>query len=55
MRFCFSLDEATKQVMDLEREVLIKLGMRDTPLSLSIVGFSFITREVPTVPFCPCA
>lgn len=31
MRFCFSLDEATKQVIDLEREVLIKLGMRDTP------------------------
>lgn len=27
MRFCFSLDEATKQVIDLEREVLIKLGM----------------------------
>lgn len=32
MRFCFSLDEATKQVIDLEREVLIRLGMRDTPL-----------------------
>lgn len=31
MRFCFSLDEATKQVIDLEREVLIKLGMRHTP------------------------
>lgn len=28
MRFCFSLDEATKQVIDLEREVLVKLGMR---------------------------
>lgn len=31
MRFCFSLEEATKQVIDLEREVLTKLGIRDTP------------------------
>lgn len=27
MQFCCSLDEATKQIIDLEREVLIKLGM----------------------------
>ncbi|TWW64899.1 Regulator of nonsense transcripts 2 [Takifugu flavidus] len=27
MRFCCSLDEATKQIIDLEREVLIKLGL----------------------------
>lgn len=31
MRFSCSLEEATKQVADLEREVLVKLGMSDTP------------------------
>lgn len=30
MRLSCSLEEATKQVTDLEREVLVKLGKRDT-------------------------
>lgn len=30
LRLCCSLEEATKQVTDLEREVLVKLGRSDT-------------------------
>ena len=33
MRLSCSLDEATKQVTDLEREVLVKLGRSDTVCS----------------------
>lgn len=47
MRFCCSLDEATKQVIDLEREVLIKLGMRDTPkMHSSVIRQHIICKSV---------
>uniref|UniRef100_A0A3Q4AUP3 Regulator of nonsense transcripts 2 n=1 Tax=Mola mola TaxID=94237 RepID=A0A3Q4AUP3_MOLML len=35
MRFSCSLEEATKQVADLEREVLVKLGTTDTTFTLA--------------------
>lgn len=38
MRFSCSLDEATKQVVDLEREVLVKLGTGDTVCEMSAKG-----------------